>query len=37
VFGLYDPFFYPPPLVIHRERVVPVGAVVVHGRRRAQR
>jgi hypothetical protein len=37
VFGLYDPFFYPPPLVVHRERVVPVGVVVVHDRRRAQR
>jgi hypothetical protein len=32
VFGLYDPFFYPPPLVVHRERVVPVGVVVVHAR-----
>jgi hypothetical protein len=38
VFGLYDPFFYPPPLVVHRERVVPIGVVVVHDRpRRAQR
>lgn len=37
VFGLYDPFFYPPPVVVHRERIVPVGRVVVHDHRRAQR
>ena len=37
VFGLYDPFFYPPPFVVHRERVVPVGVVVIRDPRRARR
>jgi hypothetical protein len=37
VFGLYDPFFYPPPIIVHHERVVPVGATVPHDRRRAAR